>query len=250
MSNVDPLIAVTAGYAVLFVVLSVWARLRNAADLRRAEPPPPEVTIDPYHALAVTSGGPGGMDRAALAALLLDGLITIDADGVMTVAARTGEPAHPVPAAWLECLHRAERPAAMSELRDDPELRQRHTTFLERQDDLLAGWNQRRDDLIGLALLAATVPLGFFYAVRLVYAVPEWLLGTSTPERVSSGLLLTALLGVPLAGALIWVAFGSYQERPSPLRAHCAGLPRHPAIAGLTTDQEQRLLAGASAGKQ
>ncbi|GAB3851502.1 hypothetical protein ACFPIJ_53165 [Dactylosporangium cerinum] len=186
------------------------------------------------------------MDQAALAALLHDGLITIDADGLMAPSGESEpEPAHSVPAAWLECLHRAERPTTMSELRDDPELRQRHEAFLKEQDALLADWNKPDLTGHGCAVFGASLVVGLLDAVLLVLSIPDSFYGPTAFERIFGLVTLMAVAAPVLTFTLIGAVLATYPAQPSPLYAYCAQLPPHPAVTALTAEEE-RLLAGAS----
>ncbi|GAA3210880.1 hypothetical protein ACFO1B_34685 [Dactylosporangium siamense] len=251
MSKLELAGVITAGYAALFVVLNILAWISDSVKRRRsiAPPPPPPlpagVEIDPYHALAVRSGGPGGMDQAALASLLHDGLITIDADGLLAPSGETGpEPTHPVPAAWLECLHRAERPVAVSELRDDPELWQRHTAFLQQQDARVAEWNTKAPTGgFGCASIAAAAVVTIVDTVLLAPSVPDSFYGPTAFEQIVGFVLLAILLPPFLISMCAAIVMTTYPGSPSPLDAYCARLPPHPAVAALTAEEE-RLLAG------
>jgi hypothetical protein len=249
MSGVELVAVATGGYGVLFAVLYTAARLRNATTLRRAAPLPASVDVDPFHALTVSSGRPDAMDRAAVASLLSDELITIDAAGVVRVADATREPAHPVPAAWLECLQRAERPATMAEFRDDPELRRRHARFLEEQERRLSNWTGPGgdgEDGLGCSLAVLGLLVGLFDGITLALAVPTSSLGPTRFEQVTGVVammvVLAPLLGIVLSGS----ALSAMPKRPSRLRTHCAGLRPHPALAALTTDQHHRFSASAA----
>jgi hypothetical protein len=73
---------VTVAYLALYAVAIVLLRRRNAVNRRVAAALPPDLEVDPFHALAVPTGKAAAMDQAALAALLHDGLITIDCAGL------------------------------------------------------------------------------------------------------------------------------------------------------------------------
>lgn len=230
---------VTAVAAVLYVVLAVLSRRPKAAE-REVRAALPGLEIDPFHALAVRWDYHGAMDDAAVAALLRDGLITIDAEGMLTVTERGRDPehapTHPVPAAWLEGLARAGRPAAMSELRRNPELRERRGTFVQEQDLRHARWIRPVPDRAATSALMITWLLGFFYAVLLLFSG-----GHRPPGGFAGGLGLTLLLGFLFTVLLSWLVGRCFPDPPNLFREHCAGLPPHPAVGSLDPDRRALL---------
>ncbi|GAB3825600.1 hypothetical protein ACFPIJ_45715 [Dactylosporangium cerinum] len=252
MSSLAVAGVVAVAAVVLWTVLAVRLRRTIDADRRAAAAYLPGVEFDPYHAHAVQSGWPGttgyaatgtkalalsALDQAALSALLVDGLITIDSDGMMTVTALAADPPHLHPAvvAWLECLQRAERPAAWSELHQDPELRQALATFLEEQGAPLEHWNRTRSNSIGCSAYLTAVLLGYFYAALFAFSVRDGILGN---------LFLTVTLGTLLAFGFVVAIVNYFPDRPNLLHEHCAGLPRHPATVALDHTRLRHLRAG------
>jgi hypothetical protein len=230
---------VTAVAAVLYTVLAVLSRRPKPAE-REVRAALPGLEIDPFHALTVRRTYTGAIDDPAVATLLLDDLITIDAEGMMTVTERGRDPqrapAHPVPAAWLDAVARAGRPVAMSELRRDPELRERCETFVREQNARHARWMRPVPDRAATAALIITWLLGFFYAALLLFSG-----GHRPPGGIAGGLGLTLLLGVLFTALLSWPVSRAFPDPPELFREHCAGLPLHPATGLLDSDRRALL---------
>lgn len=226
-------VAALAGTTVVYALLAVLWSLRARAD-RAAAAGLDGVYIDPYHAVA-TAGTPQDADEPAAAALLLEGLLLIDADGRLSAPAGAGDDtAHPVPAALLDAVRRR-GPVALRGLVWDSGLRVRRGAFLRERSAALPRWSGREKD--GLGAVAYAVPLvpASFWAIQLVFR------GGPGPTGVGGVLLalaLTVIAGLMIAAPLIWLALRFWPDRRDPFRAHCAGLPPHPAMAGL--DAEQR----------
>ncbi|MEU4446799.1 hypothetical protein AB0K14_26130 [Actinosynnema sp. NPDC050801] len=235
---------VTVVAALLYVVLAVLSRRPKPAE-REVRAALPGLEIDPFHALTVRSKYSGAMDDDAVATLLLDDLVTIDAEGMMTVTERGRDPrhvpAHPVPAAWLGAVARAGRPVALSEVRRDPELRERCEAFVREQNARHARWMRPVPDRAATAALIVTWLLGFFYAALLLFSG-----GRRPPGGIAGGLGLTLLLGVLFTALLSWLVSRAFPDPPELFREHCAGLPRHPATGLLGSDRRALLRVSSS----
>jgi hypothetical protein len=239
VSNLVWVVVVTAGAAAVYAALAArWKRPSPAQ--RRVAAELPGVEIDPFHALAAAHNGPGAMDDAAVATLLLDDLVAIDAEGMMALTERGRDPdnapAHPVSVAWLACIARADAPDAVSQLRRDPRLRQWCEGFVREQDRRQAEWMRPAPDRASTVAGVVTLLLGFFYAALLVFA------GAHRPAGgLAGGLGLTLLLGLLFAAVLGWFVQRWFPDPPELFREYCAGLPPHPAVEMLDPDQQAQL---------
>jgi hypothetical protein len=244
VSSLVPAGVVTAVAAVLYAGLAVLSRRPKPAE-REVRAALPGLEIDPFHALTVRSAYTGAIDDDAVATLLLDDLITIDAEGMMTVTERGRDPryapAHPVPAAWLHAVARAGRPVATSELRRDRELRERCETFVREQDARHARWMRPVPDRAATAALVITWLLGFFYAALLLFSG-----GRRPPGGIAGGLGLTLLLGVLFTALLSRLVSRAFPDPPELFREHCAGLPPHRATSLLDSDRRALLQVSSS----
>ncbi|GAA3205643.1 hypothetical protein GCM10010532_027350 [Dactylosporangium siamense] len=247
---------VTAGAAAFYAgLLAVW--LRRCRRHRRAGAGYlRDIEIEPFHALAKTGWSSkvvnhAAMEDAAVATLLIDELVVIDTEGKLTPTARGGDPTyapeHGVVAAWLECLRRAEGPATVSQLRDDPELRQRCEAFVQEQDALLDPPTSPPSDSFIWVLYLVAPALGLFYATLMVSPGEPGL-----TAQFLGGVFEVALFGLTYLTAAIFMilAYGlyglaGYPHYPDVVREHCVGLPPHPATAALGADERALLLTSA-----
>lgn len=235
---------VTACAGAIYVVLIPLWFLRRAAD-RRAAASLPELDIDRYHAIAAaTPRSDRDVYEAVAAALLLDGLITITPEGVVTVTDRGGDPAHapghPVEAALLECFGSPDGPVALSKIRETDEVHRRLKAFLREQDARLTRWSSRGEDGIASVAGGTAMLLTLFYAVQLTY------FGELRPSNVGEFLLVLVpmvVLWLLIFVPLVWFIGKIWPERKDLFREHCAGLPPHPAIKALGSDNRALLYA-------
>lgn len=226
-------LAVAAG---VYGVLAVLWLVRNRSDLAAASSLG-HLDIDPYHAVA-TAGEAHDADGHAAAVLMLEGRLTIDAEGRLRVTdcGVTGAPGHPVAGALLDAVRR-QGPVTLRRLRDDPGLRDARAGFLREQDARVPRWSRRRNDGLGTAACATALALSFFFPVQRVF------LGDDTPDGAGDllfGLFLIVLTGLILAVPLVWLAMRFWPARRDPFRAHCAGLPG-PEPAALDEERRERL---------
>ncbi len=239
--------AVTAGAAVLYAVLGVLTWWRGVRD-RKVAAALPETAFDPYYALLTASGSDLALWEAAAAALLRDDLVRVDRDGVLTVSVRGSDtaetPAHPIEAALLEHVRRAERPVVLSELATHTELKQHRDAFVQDQDAVHARWAHfRRDDLGCTAALVAAL-LGSFYTVLLAFFVFPHRGGL--PQTLVEASLWAVVLGPVIIFLLFWIFALCWPERRNLLKEHCATLP-HPAMEALDPGRRARLQTSARA---
>ncbi|MGV9273478.1 hypothetical protein [Streptomyces griseosporeus] len=231
-----------AGAAVVYAVLGVAARVRRRAH-DRLSASLTDFEVDPYLAVATTLGL-DEVDRAAAAALIVDGMAGIDSENRITLTERGAKskstPQHPVPAALLKALRRMRTPAYLRRLRDESGYRERRDDFLSRQRARTPAWPaaHRTDTLFRTGVLALTA-LSLFYAVQVVWLArvvaegwrefPHWLL--STP-----------LLGLLIAVPLVLPAVAMWNDAPDAFRQHCTRLPEHPALHALSRESRCALL--------
>lgn len=226
--------ALAAAVGVYGVLAALWL-VRDRSD-RAAAASLGHLDIDPYHAVA-TAGEAHDADGHAAAVLMLEGRLTIDAEGRLSVTdggdAGTG---HPVASALLDAVRR-HGPVTLRGLRLIPELRAIREDFLREQDARVPRWSGRRNDGLGTAACATALALSFFYPVQRVF------LGKETPAGAGDllfGLFLVVITGLMLAVPLVWLTLRFWPDRRDPFRAHCAGLP-HPEPAALDEERRGRL---------
>ncbi|MGW2827053.1 hypothetical protein ACWC24_39670 [Streptomyces sp. NPDC001443] len=225
----------------VYVALGIAWALRARGD-RRAAARLAALNIDPYHAVA-TAGYPEDVDEAAAAVLITSGTAHVDLDGVVTVSGAPVEgrprPEHPLPAALLDALDRHSGSAPLRRLVHDLEPSRARTAYLHGQDAKVPGWSHRhRDRLKEIATLTMLV-LTLFYAVQIIFLRAEF-----APHGVLETLF--AVLFLPVLWLMMciptaWFVFRFWPRLRDPYRAHCARLPRHPALAALDADQRARL---------
>ncbi|GIJ54748.1 hypothetical protein [Virgisporangium aurantiacum] len=227
---------VTAGVVALQVVLLVLWRWRGIRD-RRVAALLPTLTVDPYHVLLVRFRSDRPLWREAAARLLLDGLITVDHDGALTLPAPADDtaPTHPLTAALLDHVRHAEGPVVADDLGGNDDLRRHRETFERDQDARLVHSSRFRDDGIGGVAGLATVLLGCFYTVMVVIAVPGGPL---------EGLCAALILGPMIIGSLGWLHHRCWPRRRDLFAEHCATLPLPGAIKALDPDRLYMLDAG------
>ncbi|MFC3345959.1 hypothetical protein ACFOOM_00605 [Streptomyces echinoruber] len=216
-----------------------WVRRRAS---RRLDAALADFEIDPYHAV-YTTGWTTDVDRAAAAALIVDGLARIDSEGGITLTERGAEPMntpeHPLPAALLDTLRRTETPTYLRRLTSESGYRERRENFLSRQQARVPVWpaEDKTDTLFRTATLSL-LALSLFYAVQL-----WWLTGAAFQgwREFLAGLITTPLLGLLIAVPLVLLAVGLWVGVPDVFRQHCARLPEHPAMQALDEDQSLAL---------
>ncbi|GIE79328.1 hypothetical protein Aph02nite_52780 [Actinoplanes philippinensis] len=221
---------VSAGIAVL------WAA-RDRADRRTAAARVTAVEIDPYHAIART-GRTADMDRAAAAALLLDGRVQIDAEGLLSLPADGGPdvpPDHPVEVAVLDALSRREKPTALSALTE------RHSRFLAEQDTragvpewLRSRWAHHNPS-DHLQMAAATIALFLPFA----WAAP--MLWGEHPDGLFVGVFDYFFLSLFLGLTLLSIVVMTWPERRDHFRPHFTRVPPPPALTAMDETRTRRL---------
>jgi hypothetical protein len=225
---------VTACAAAIYAVLIPLWVLRRRAD-RRFSPIP----LDPYQVIAILSSRTDGeIYRAAAAALLTEGWITIAPDGTVAVTERGGIPTHPIEAALLEYFRHAAAPVALSRIPETGALRLQRDAFLRQQNRRLPRWFRRSTDSLRWISETTQFLLTAFYAVQIVYFGP---FRPSTATGYLISLVPLALIWVLIAVPVASIINGRLPERRNPLLDHCATLPPHPAVQALDPDS-QRLL--------
>ncbi|MET9699079.1 hypothetical protein ABZY31_19405 [Streptomyces sp. NPDC006529] len=228
-----------------YAVLGVLWRLRDRADRAAADvltTAPP----DPYHAVAVAGRGED-THRPAVARLLLDGSVEIDARGLLTIAPggphRGPEPGpapvHPLPAAVLAALIRRDRPTGLADLSGDSALRAAREAFLSAEDakyPRLAAIRVR-DRLADAAILLIMAVVAWYSFQLVVLSRPDTLRGI-----VLMGTFVLAV-AVGACGALLaaMVMVRVWPKRRDPFRAYCAALPPHPDVRALDPERLARL---------
>ncbi|WP_162655691.1 hypothetical protein [Streptomyces actuosus] len=171
-----------ASAAVVYAVLGVAARVRRRAH-DRLSASLTDFEVDPYLAVATTLGL-DEVDRAAAAALIVDGMAGIDSENRITLTERGAKskstPQHPVPAALLKALRRMRTPAYLRRLRDESGYRERRDDFLSQQRARVPAWPaaHRTDTLFRTGVLALT-------ALSLFYAVPSGMAGQGSCRGVA-----------------------------------------------------------------
>ncbi|MEU8655653.1 hypothetical protein [Actinoplanes philippinensis] len=221
---------VGAGIAALWVA-------RDRADRRTAAARVAAVEIDPYHAMART-GRPADMDRAAAAALLLDGRVRIDAEGLLSLPAEGGPdvpPDHPVEVAVLDALSRREKPTALSGLTEH------HSRFLTEQDTragvpewLRSRWSHHSPS-DHLQIAAATIALFLPFA----WAAP--MLRGRHPDGLFVDAFDYFFLSLFLGVLLLSIVVTTWPERRDHFRPHFTRVPPPPALAAMDETQTRQL---------
>ena len=229
MSNLALTAVVTAGVVALHGVLVVLWWWRGVRD-RRVAPLLPTLKVDRYHVLLTRIRSDQPLWREVAARLLLDGLITVDPEGALTASARADDtsPTHPLTAALLDHIRRADGPVDVDDLGRSDELR-RHREKFERDEDARLVLSARfRDDGIGGVAGLATVLLGCFYTVMAVIAGGAGLMG---------GVCVTLVLGPMIIGPLGWLHYRWWPGRRNLFAEHCATLPLPGAVKALDPDR-------------
>ncbi|MEU4564126.1 hypothetical protein AB0F72_37585 [Actinoplanes sp. NPDC023936] len=232
-----------AAYAIaLLVVLLVIFPLRSLWDSRVVRRFP-EVSIDPYYVIAVANPAWDRPLYAAVAsALLVDGLISIDAEGLVTVTERgsdpANKPAHPLEAAVLEWLAAAGEPVALSQIRSAHDMDRQREEFVREQVARLPRWARRKADLLRLISMVTVVSLTVFWGLQLTY------FGALHPTRVWEGfvlfipfLVIWLLFLVPLG----WILYKLWPKRRYRFQEYCAKQPPPPAVTRLSATQTSAL---------
>jgi hypothetical protein len=226
--------AVTAGVLVLYAVLGVLWRWRAARD-RRVAVLLLGLSIDPYLVYLARYRHHEGLWREVAAELLIAELLTVDERGALHAGSVAGSAEHPLAAALLEHVRRADMPVVVTRLSDDAELRRRLRVF-EREENarLVYPARFRRDGLDAVGGCAAVL-LGAFYTVLLVYVAPEG------HRSFAESLCPLLVLGPIFIGGLGWLHNARWPDRRDPFREHCATLPMPNATGRLDSDRLRRL---------
>ncbi|MGW1769919.1 hypothetical protein ACWCQL_38470 [Streptomyces sp. NPDC002073] len=189
----------------------------------------PARAVDPYHAAVVRWYGEDDI-QAAAARLVLDGLVTVNHRGTLTLTPVGADPArsagHPLPDALLAALRRRTAPATLGNITlRDTELgvvRAQFHADVRRSPAVVA----RPEVLIAVAMWLL---LAEFVAASLA------LIGTA-PQGAGEGAAATATW-CALVAQVVW--FGRYGRRRgaagriAPYTARLERAPRHPALVEL-----------------
>ena len=226
--------------AIAYAVLGVLWWLRDRSDRAvAARLPALGIDIDHFHA-AATAGWPDP-DEIAAAVLLLDGRLSIDPDGLLSVTDGGGDDLGHEMVSALWCAVRSQGPVMLSVLSPSwaGELPERRNAFLREQDARVPGWSARKQDRIGVVAMLLALLLSFFYTFVLVFG--GGMDGDPGVGLVLFSGFLCVIWGLMLAVPLVYGVMRVWPNRRDPYRDYCAALPPHPALAALDEEQRARL---------
>ncbi|MGW0556104.1 hypothetical protein ACWDZ6_18175 [Streptomyces sp. NPDC002926] len=210
---------------------ALWV-MRRVRD-RRAVARLAAFDLDPYYAYAVATGHTA--ERPAAAALLLKGLIVLNANGVvrLTAAGRDLErtPSHPVAARLLEAIREHGTPATLGHIDREAVQVPPSSSFYRAYEDGLPRWvrRQHRQEVpscIGALFVIFAAGSGGFLMGSLGEVSPHGFLGWTTVLLAPLSIVL--LLALPSA----WRAMLPAPARTDRLGDRCRSLT-HPALAAL-----------------